>query len=666
MSESHQMAIDTVIILIFIILISIVRLLYHKLKISALPESAVVILLGVIVGLFVDLATQYDEERTILSFETETFFLLLLPPIIFEAGYHLQKGFFFHNMGTILLYAVIGTLLSTFLTGGAIYVLMDMGWINIELNIFEALAFGALISAVDPVAVLAIFEATHVNHTLNILVFGESVLNDAVSIVLYRLFVDLAETNEAVTVGLIATSVGKFLSVSFGGIGIGLVGGLLAAFCTKYTERSVILDTIFVFSFGYISYVVAEVASVSGIVAVLFAGMVMSKYVENNISYHSHITIEYSLKILASITETLIFALLGVTLAVEPGIIWNWNMNFWTLGLIFLIRGGVIALLSILANLGRIHRVTLKDQFIMTYGGLRGAIAFALAFSLADSFNYKQVIIGTSLFIVLFTVFVNGSTIRFVLKWLQIKKRDESTSIATEIFEKALPIATNVIKVLMGEKQHWYVDFWRFFEKKFINKIFVNLSTKEDDVIMHALDSLLYEEITRGVFQQEKETGKVSENATERVDKILDDIRDKSSRSKVYSFYNPKLGLEITPHELTQEQRKALDDPGKLLESKVEINDLELIDGSTQTLDYDSDINETLKTKTYQFRPKTPSIGLISGLLNNHIRQSDPYLHNPSTANTKYGASYRLLRSDKNQPTEQHRQDVIQDENVPE
>ena len=111
------------------------------------------------------------------------FFLVLLPPIIFESGYNLHKGNFFTNIGSILLFAIVGTAISALIVGGGIYVL-GLADVVYRLNFVESFAFGSLISAVDPVATLAIFQALDVEPVLNMLVFGESILNDAVAIVL--------------------------------------------------------------------------------------------------------------------------------------------------------------------------------------------------------------------------------------------------------------------------------------------------------------------------------------------------------------------------------------------------------------------------------------------------------------------------------------------------
>ena len=143
-----------------------------------LPESAAAIVVGMIVGGLARAVYPSTEELNFLSFEPELFFFLLLPPIIFEAGYSLKKRDFFANFWTISLYAVFGTIISTFIVGFLVYMVGIMGIVEIDTSSpMEALVFGALISAVDPVATLSIMGNPELNcdQLLYSLVFGKRI-----------------------------------------------------------------------------------------------------------------------------------------------------------------------------------------------------------------------------------------------------------------------------------------------------------------------------------------------------------------------------------------------------------------------------------------------------------------------------------------------------------
>ena len=131
---------------------------------AVLPESAAVCLCGVVIGLIL---REVDALREFIVFDPEVFFTVLLPPIIFYAGYSLHKehgSFFFSNIGTILVYAVGGTLISTVVV--ALLMMIVSATPIVNLSIVECWLFGSLISAIDPVATIAIFESFKVNNKL--------------------------------------------------------------------------------------------------------------------------------------------------------------------------------------------------------------------------------------------------------------------------------------------------------------------------------------------------------------------------------------------------------------------------------------------------------------------------------------------------------------------
>lgn len=147
------------------------------------PESCLLIAVGLLVGGLIELAG----EKVPPVLDSRLFFLCLLPPIILDAGYFLPIRPFMENLGTILMFAVVGTLWNAFFVGGLLYAVCQIQPDNPsdlhQLELLPCLLFGSIISAVDPVAVLAVFEEIHINELLHILVFGESLLNDAVTVV---------------------------------------------------------------------------------------------------------------------------------------------------------------------------------------------------------------------------------------------------------------------------------------------------------------------------------------------------------------------------------------------------------------------------------------------------------------------------------------------------
>lgn len=146
------------------------------------PESCLLIFVGLLVG---GVIKAMDEEAPVLR--TEIFFFYLLPPIILDAGFFLPIRAFAENLGTILVFAVVGTLWNAFFIGGMMFAVCQIEAAQVShVDLLSCLLFGSIVSAVDPVAVLAVFEEIHINELLHILVFGESLLNDAVTVVSWR------------------------------------------------------------------------------------------------------------------------------------------------------------------------------------------------------------------------------------------------------------------------------------------------------------------------------------------------------------------------------------------------------------------------------------------------------------------------------------------------
>ncbi|KAI9514442.1 hypothetical protein NQZ68_033560 [Dissostichus eleginoides] len=432
---------------------------------NVVPESCLLIGVGLLVG---GIIKAIGEEAPVL--DTKLFFHYLLPPIILDAGYFLPIRAFMENMGTILVFAVVGTLWNVFFIGGMIFAVCQIEGVQLAgVDLLSCLLFGSIVSAVDPVAVLAVFEEIHINELLHILVFGESLLNDAVTVVLYHLF---EEFSHAGTVTVLDGVLGVvcFFVVSLGGVIVGAIYGLLGAFTSRFTTHTRVIEPLFVFLYSYMAYLSAEVFHLSGIMSLIACGVMMRPYVEANVSHKSYTTIKYFLKMWSSVSETLIFIFLGVSTVAGPHA-WNWTFVISTVILCLVSRVlGVIGLTCII-NKFRIVKLTKKDQFIVAYGGLRGAIAFSLGFLLTDN-ERKNMFLTAIITVIFFTVFVQGMTIRPLVELLAVKKKKESKpSINEEIHTQFLGHLLTGIEDICGHYgHHHWKDKLNRFNKAYLKK----------------------------------------------------------------------------------------------------------------------------------------------------------------------------------------------------
>ncbi|XP_040526736.1 sodium/hydrogen exchanger 2 [Gallus gallus] len=477
-------------ITLWIMLASLAKIafhLYNKLP-SVVPESCLLIFVGLIMGGII--YGLNDKSPPVM--DSDIFFLYLLPPIVLDAGYFMPSRPFFENIGTILLYAVVGTIWNVFGIGFSLYGICQVRAFGLrDVSLLHNLLFGSLIAAVDPVAVLAVFEEIHVNEKLHILVFGESLLNDAVTVVLYKLFRSFCEMPAIKTVDVFA-GVGKFFVVGIGGVLVGLTFGMTSAFTTRFTKDIRVIEPLFVFLYSYLSYLTAEMFHLSGIVAIIACAMGMKRYVEANISLKSHTTVKYFMKMWSSVSDTLIFIFLGVS-TIGENHEWNWPYIFFTVIFCLIWRALGVLVLTFFVNRFHVNTVTSKDQFIIAYGGLRGAICFSLVFLLPD-FRRKKLFIAATTVVILFTVFAQGMTIRPLVDLLHVKrKRESAPTVGEQIHIRFLDHLLAGIEDISG---HWGQYYWKdkleYFNSKYLQKFLLREYDQPKSSIV-----LLYEKLER-------------------------------------------------------------------------------------------------------------------------------------------------------------------------
>lgn len=336
---------------------------------------------------------------------------VLLPHIIFEAGFSLPRDLFFTRIGAILAFAVGGTAIATLFTWLLIVACAQAGLI-LKLSTIEAGALAALISAIDPVSTLTLFKLLRVHPDLHNILFGESVLNDAVSIILFRsiqrFFVADFRPLTDTLLSLVA-----FGEVASGSIGIGLLVAFGAAGVLKlsrlgHTADSAIVESGVFWIFSYGSFLVAEAAGLSGIVSALFCGIAMQRYAAPNLSAEARVAVPLLLQTIASLAEATVFVLVGLATWVYVD-----QSNVWTLTLVTMVGcfgGRALNIFGISRFLNHRakpeYRIPLNHQLVMWFSGLRGAIAVTLAVQVPGS-HHDEIVMCTVV-IVLFTTFVLG------------------------------------------------------------------------------------------------------------------------------------------------------------------------------------------------------------------------------------------------------------------
>ncbi|MCD9642239.1 Sodium/hydrogen exchanger 6 [Datura stramonium] len=344
---------------------------------------------------------------------------IMMLVLSFVLGHVLRRHRFYYipeASASLLIGLIVGTFIASIVTGILVY-LGGVTYLMYRLPFVECLMFGALISATDPVTVLSIFQELGTDVNLYALVFGESVLNDAMAISLYRTMslvrshMSTGQNYFMITVRFVETFMGSLSA----GVGVGFVSALISfmfyflptvyLYRSLYAQRNAykvlwFLDFTHLFKyagldidnlqnlesclfvlFPYFSYMLAEGLGLSGIVSILFTGVVMKRYTYSNLSESSQRFVSAFFHLISSLAETFVFIYMGFDIAMERHSWSHVGFIFFSILFIVIARAANVFGCAYLVNLVRPpHRkIPAKHQKALWYSGLRGAMAFALA-----------------------------------------------------------------------------------------------------------------------------------------------------------------------------------------------------------------------------------------------------------------------------------------------
>ncbi|KAM7194998.1 Endosomal/prevacuolar sodium/hydrogen exchanger [Naviculisporaceae sp. PSN 640] len=401
-------------------------------KVTAVHETVISIFAGMTVGLILRM-TAGDSIRDLVSFDYQIFFNLLLPPIILSSGYELHQANFFRNIGIILTFAFAGTFISAVVIGVILWLYTRIPLEGLDLSWIDAISVGATLSATDPVTILAIFNSYKVDPKLYTIIFGESILNDAIAIVIFE-SAQNARKGDGGAIGIwsLFHGIWYFLTEFFGSLAIGAIVGILAALALKYTyvRRYPKIESCLIVLIAYATYFFSQAIQMSGIVSLLFCGITLKHYAYFNMSRRTQLTTKYLFQVLAQLSENFIFIYLGLSLFTDDKLVYQPLFIIVTVLAVCAARWMAVFPLSRAINWSLRYRarragreatdeLPYSYQAMLFWAGLRGAVGVALAALLTA--KEHSALKATVLVVVVLTVIIFGGTTARMLEILGIR-----------------------------------------------------------------------------------------------------------------------------------------------------------------------------------------------------------------------------------------------------
>lgn len=404
-----------------LILASFVALLVKRVKI---PYTLALVIVGLLVGTL-------DVFHT-LTLTPNLILFIFLPPLLFEAAWNINIKHLKENILPITLFAIIGLLLSTATIGVLLNVAM-----NVKLAI--ALLFGAMISATDPVSVLAIFKKLGLPKRLATIVEGESLFNDGTAVVIFKIILGVAlagsmalgSPSQIMLFGLF-----EFIIVMFGGALVGIAVGWLFSSITAQVDDPMLEITLTTIV-AYGAFLLAESIAVpfapesmhlhlSGVIATVSAGLVLSNYGRPiGMSATTRVAVDSFWEYAAFLVNSFVFLLVGLNISF--GMLYDHiGEIIWAILAIVLARLIVIYLLTFILNIKTRHKIPFSWQHVMFWGGLRGSLSMALVLSIPLVLPERESLMAMVFGVVLFTLIVQGLSITKLIDWLGLAQENRT------------------------------------------------------------------------------------------------------------------------------------------------------------------------------------------------------------------------------------------------
>lgn len=466
--ESHSIILYEVISILG--LLSVSSLVYLICKKIQIPFAVGLLISGIAIALSDKLLLQFGDAiqndlvlrwgqglqqfdlSQFIEFSPAIVFFVFLPTLIFESAYHLNYRTFRGVIPEVLTLSMLGLGISITVIGAILHYLLGLDW-------SVALLFGALISATDPVAVLAIFKEMRIPKRLSTVVDGESLLNDGTALIIFQIFlagVLTAQFGDDMSALFFVEQGGHLLFTIIMALIIGACFGWLFSYLIAHTKNKGVQLTLSII-LAHVTFICSEVLfHASGILATMIAGIIVGNFGKRKMQPAAQRSFKDIWQFLGFISNSLVFLLLGAKLG-------QVNFDFWphiliaSVAVIFIARPLSVFFSFGVINIFRAEDRSFgwKDQAITMWGGLRGALAAAAVLLIPESFPYAEQLQAMTAGVIFMTFVLNAMTMKPLLKWL--KFQDYTVNEEIQFYEAKVLINEKVIQHLKHIKNLHYI-----------------------------------------------------------------------------------------------------------------------------------------------------------------------------------------------------------------
>ena len=391
-----------------------------------LPFTVTLVLVGMCLTALAQSLPGYFGALAEVKISHDLIIFIFLPTLVFESTFNMDVHYLRKNLGAALTLAVPGLLLSTAIIGGIVALVTD-------LPLDAALVLGAILSATDPVAVIALFKQLGAPKRLTILMEGESLLNDATAIVLTKILLGVLVAG-SISGATLGKGVFDFVVLFLGGAISGIILGWITSILLGMVESDALIEISLTTAAAYLSFLLAEeLLHVSGIMATVGAGLTIGGWGRIKISPPVREYLEHFWEYMAFLANAFIFLLVGMKVSLPD--LWQ-SLDILAIVIVAMTLARAVAVYGLVPLMNRLpgtDPINFKYQTVMLWGGLRGAIALAIVLSLenfAHSALFTVIVIGA----VLFTLLVQGFSMDWLMRKLGLDQAPLMDQMATKEF----------------------------------------------------------------------------------------------------------------------------------------------------------------------------------------------------------------------------------------